>query len=340
MRTASAAFQPGAGDSGGELYCLVGRHELVIAAVQDKCGHGDLAEQIRQLIADGGVLQGDGGLGGRRHDEQIGEGIDVARIAAPGGNRGDGSRRDRPVGQDQLAQGSPGVPAGQRRRPGPVEDEMGHPAGLAHRIGDRQRSAVGWPEQRKPAELEVVGEFGQDLDVPLRREVGAIAVRQPCTPPVVSDHGMGFGQQVVEGLVTRQRHLARQVAGPGRQDDKRGAVPLHGERDPSAPARLNEAHVKRHGTSLSRRPASARDDDRALASKGARSFVGQAGPDSVQVAHIRIAPRMSRTVNRPEPQIPRIRCRLWASADDEPAADEAHKTARSVPRQPLAGRHL
>ena len=87
-------LQTGARDPGGELRCLIGRHELVTAAVQHKSGHGDLAEQIRQRIADGAVLQGDGGLGGRRHDEEIGEGVHIVWIAASGYDRGEGSRCD------------------------------------------------------------------------------------------------------------------------------------------------------------------------------------------------------------------------------------------------------
>jgi hypothetical protein len=46
----------------------------------------------------------------------------------------------------------------------------------------------------------MVGELGEDLDVPFQPEVGAATVRQPGTPPVVPDHGVGLGQQVVEGL--------------------------------------------------------------------------------------------------------------------------------------------
>lgn len=49
VRGALDEFQAGTRDPGGELYRLVGRYELVTAAVQDQCGHGDVAEQARQL---------------------------------------------------------------------------------------------------------------------------------------------------------------------------------------------------------------------------------------------------------------------------------------------------
>ena len=37
----------------------------------------------------------------------------------------------------------------------------------------------------------MVGQLCEDLDVPFRREVGAPAIRQPGTPAVVPDYGMG-----------------------------------------------------------------------------------------------------------------------------------------------------
>jgi len=87
-----------------------------------------------------------------------------------------------------------------------VEDEVGHPLGVAHRVGDGDRTPLGDPEQREPRDPRGVDYRLQIAHEGVERDLVGGPVRQPVAAGVVPDELMVLRQLPIR---CRQMGLSR-----------------------------------------------------------------------------------------------------------------------------------